>query len=276
MPITTETLHDLITCGNTSAVLKAVTARPELLDSPCHYAEDLGRMEYPLHLAASFGHYTMVERFLKIRPADIDRVTKKGQTAVHMIARDTFSAIPMEHHVSLLRLFLSRGSKALTIADKKGRLPLHLAVLQADKRTIVYIANHNKSALTAKDACGRTPFHSAVIAARRDVAQLFLAIADNRRIVNTHDEEDQSPLTSACRVNLKMVKLVLSAPRDRDEINYADLKGVTPLIAALKAGKIDIAIFLLENGATVPRPVELTVKCRLTLRQARRLLKRRE
>ena len=227
---------------------------------------------YPLHLAVAHSHLSIARTILRSFPSYVDHLDENGKTAMHVVVENSLKKIPSGEHVPLLKLLFKHNSKALSIADKQGRKPLHLAALHADEETFTYLINRKYFCVEGHpidevDAKGFSPFHLAVAAGRHDIVKTFLDNSDDS-LLESYDKKMRTPFFSACRVDLQMVKILwASSPL---YLEVTDVDEMSPLLAALNEGLVDVAVFLLEEGALFAKceDLRLTEKGLATLKEA--------
>lgn len=227
---------------------------------------------YPLHMAVAYCRLGIARTILRSFPSYVDHLNENGRTAMHVVVENALEKIPSGGHVPLLKLLFKHNSKALGIADKQGRKPLHLAALHADVETVTYLINHEHysvdvHSLNEVDADGLSPFHLAVAAGRLDIIKAFLDNSDDS-ILESYDKKMRTPFFTACRVDLRIVKMLWTASPYYLEVT--DAEEDSPLVAALNEGLVDVAAFLLEEGALFAKyeDIKLTEKGLETLKEA--------
>lgn len=242
-----------------------IASQPRLLYSSC----DCEVAKYPLHAAAAYGRYNLMKRFLTLAPDLVDTVNGKGQTAMHLLIENFDEKLSAGEQVRLLKFLLEKmESKALMIADAKGRTPLHVAALHAKAGTVGFLMEQLDDLPLGKDEDGLTPFHAAIRAGRHKVVEVFLEYTDE--FVSVCDNEGRSPFLSACLVDLKMVKLIWGITDAY--LNVKDAKGMSPLLAMLNGGCLEVATFLLKHRALSVDEEKLTADGQKTLEHATRLV----
>lgn len=247
-------------------VRSLVASQSRLLYSSC----DCEVAKYPLHAAAAYGRYNLMKHFLALAPDLVDTVNKKGQTTMHLLIENFNEQLSAGEQIRLLKFLLEKQeSKALTIADAKGRTPLHLVSLYAKAGTVGYLMEQLEDLPLEKDEDGLTPFHAAVRAGRHDVVEVFLEYSDE--FVSVCDNKNCSPFLSACLVDLRMTKLIWGITDVY--LNFKDAEGMSPLLAMLNGGCLEVAAFLMKHRALPVDDEKLTADGRKTLEHATRLVR---
>ena len=234
-------------------------------------------IKHPLHLAASHGCVKEMAAILSLLPSYVDAVDEDGRTAMHIIVENALEKISLEVRKYMLDILFGHGSSALHIADKQGRTPLHLASLHADEATIEYLIKRDRASIGynahrfQRDRQGFTPLHLAIVASRHAIVRVFLELAEPP--LGSCNNMLRSEFFSACCIDLQMAELLWISPASHQYIDVCDCDCTSPLTATLNKGLVDVAAFLLKNGALFNKMNALTEEGRATLGKAVRLIK---
>ncbi|KTD49735.1 Ankyrin repeats (3 copies) [Legionella quinlivanii] len=123
--------------------------------------------ENALHRAARVGNSKLMDELLK-DAAFIDAKTELGDTALLIAARG--------HHYETTKILVNNKA-SVTIANKRGELPIHFAATAADVDLNVLI--WSKETLNALNIQGETPLHYAVAAGSLANVKMLLANSAN-------------------------------------------------------------------------------------------------
>ncbi|XVF03985.1 hypothetical protein REPUB_Repub05bG0041500 [Reevesia pubescens] len=192
-----------------------------------------------LHIAARFGHASLVREMIKRKPSLVLSTNLKGETPVHIASRaghekivnsfidsvkdfsniyiarirDIYGNTPLHGSVknkhSEVVLALSRQDvQSLELVNDAGESPLSIAI---DLR-YVGIANDiidlNSRTLLFKSLNGQTALHVAVL--RRDIGTMRKVLQKYPSSVHQHDEKLRTPLHYAAALNdHNMVKAII-------------------------------------------------------------------
>lgn len=171
--------HDLLTWarqGNASLVR-------DLLDKGADANATTGGGLTPLHLAASGGHWYVIEElFSAVPPADVNSVAEGGRTPL-MSAMQSCN----EKVISLL---LSHGA-AINMTDRENWTALHMAAVKGKKEAVEQLLGAGADFM-AMDFMGRTP---AKVAKENSAAGALLAEKEKQFLVEKNRQE-QKKLTS--------------------------------------------------------------------------------
>ncbi|KAL0459597.1 UNVERIFIED_CONTAM: hypothetical protein Slati_0586900 [Sesamum latifolium] len=181
-----------------------------------------------LHVAAAMNKVDIMEILcLGYMDIDLDSVNSRGQTALHLAA--------IHGQVEAIQFLVSVGSN-VDSTDRFGWTPLHYAAQEGHFEAVEFLLNHlvySKYAITKE---GQTAFDLAVerkfgpirfFMLRRPVAES----CKNRRPFKGHIES---------------VKVLVSQGACVDVV---DGSGYTPLLRAVEAGNVEVAVYLLSRGA---------------------------
>ncbi len=157
-------------------------------------------------------HTQNITKLLKLKP-DPNAANGDGQTALHLAAENTASG-------ELTGVLVAAGAD-VNVADKAGRMPLHLAVAARNGNAVVALLRAGAKA-GFRDKRGRTP--------------LFYAVPDKAVYNYNHDAPPE------------IVSRLLRAKADP---KATDDVGFTPLHLAAQARAVEFARTLVENGADV-------------------------
>ena len=131
--------------------------------------------ELPLHCAC----YQSSPEILKLVMTDINLVSTKGETALHIAIRSKAFGIVD---------FLVKDTQCdLAVATEHGELPLHYACRYAPLETVRFISDHSLCSLNTSTCRGDTPLH---IACQRGSLDIVQYLADDLRCYTGLVNED--------------------------------------------------------------------------------------
>ncbi|KAJ4303131.1 hypothetical protein N0V90_002023 [Kalmusia sp. IMI 367209] len=190
----------------------------------------------------------MAEEFMKAWK-NFDDKDDNGMTVLHY-------AVEFLDDEKIERYYLKRGAAA-DITDKHGRTPLHLAVSAEREKVVSVLLKYGAKASTKNDT-GMTPLMLACEAGAMKVVKLFM-IKDNSSIdkfadaVVKQDNKDKTALHYAIeseKFSEPDLKIIVDAFASKmEEIDLQTREGRTVLHTAIIAGKITVALQLLEHHA---------------------------
>ncbi|XP_019687805.1 ankyrin repeat and death domain-containing protein 1A isoform X8 [Felis catus] len=153
-----------------------------------------------LHLAASRGHLTVLQRLVDIR-LDLEEQNVKKQSCLH------YAALGGSEDVA--RALIHAGGHT-NIADHQGASPMHLAV-RHNFPALVQLLIDAGSDLDATDNRQQTPLHLAAEHAWQDIAEMLLVTGVN---LNLRDKQGKTALAVAARSNhISLVDMIIKADR---------------------------------------------------------------
>ena len=118
--------------------------------------------ELPLHCAC----YQSSPEILKLVMTDINLVSTKGETALHIAIRSKAFGIVD---------FLVKDTQCdLAVATEHGELPLHYACRYAPLETVRFISDHSLCSLNSSTCRGDTPLHIACQRGSLDIVQYLV------------------------------------------------------------------------------------------------------
>ena len=195
----------------------------------------------PLHLACLGLDENVGVELLVQHNADVNSLTKKGQTPLLILAR---TGSP-----KLFQYLLDHGAKP-EIPDKNGWTCLHHAAIDRNLELCKILLGWSTVDIDAQDSDGDTPLHWMFIFpnALPELVQMFL---DRGVKVNEQNKNSEGPLHKACTVgNVPAIRLLLDHHADIDDDNVF---GRTALHAALETKNLELVNLLVERGADVYR-----------------------
>ena len=205
--------------GDMEVVKKLISANPHSVN-----CRDLdGRHSTPLHFAAGYNRVTVVEYLLE-HGADVHAKDKGGLVPLH-------NACSYGHY-EVTELLIKHGA-CVNVADLWKFTPLHEAAAKGKFEICKLLLKHGADA-NKKNRDGNTPL-DLVKEGDHDVADLLRG--------------DAALLEAAKKGNLSRVQKLST----QENINCRDNQGrnSTPLHLAAGYNNVEVAEFLLENGADV-------------------------
>ena len=214
-----------------------------LIDAGADVRAVNSQAETPLDFAASAG-YAEVIAYLLEKGSNIEHWSWNRWTPLHRAAR--------AGHVEAVSLLLNKGASLLA-SDKKKNLPIHLAarsgVLEVVAMLITAQPKQQKRQLFHKGAKDATPREVAFFCSYyhihrylRTLESEFAAVPQKLTLANQITEAIE-------RGSLALVQEILSfAP---EALESRDDDGQPPLHVAIQENQPEIAVFLLEHGASI-------------------------
>ena len=199
----------------------------------------------PLHMAAAAGHVSVVDALLRHGGADVNAKNNRKSTPLHLAVTGACVSV-------VDRLLSAVAPKDIDVVsgDDTGATPLHLcaltgsAMLDVAEKLIAYGANAN-----ATDQGGRTPLHWALQRGHGRFSVLLMVRGGARcdlgdalfGVTALHlaaSSDDSGMLTHMLRQN--------------PNVDVRDVKGQTPLRAAIARGAANAVRCLLLEGKAKP------------------------
>ncbi|KAB2018874.1 hypothetical protein ES319_D08G259900v1 [Gossypium barbadense] len=199
----------------------------------------------PIHRAAVGGHVEVL-RLLFLKGANVDALTKDGNTALHLAVE--------ERRKDCIRLLLANGSKPDVRNTKEGDTPLHIAAGLGDEQIVKLLlqkgANkdiRNKTGKTAYDVAveyGHVRLFDALklgdslcFAARKGEVRSIQRLIENGAAINGRDQHGWTALHRASfKGRIDTVKTLIDKGID---IDLKDEEGYTALHCAVESGHTD-------------------------------------
>ncbi len=206
----------------------------------------------PLYYAASLNQTEIVDLLLSYHadpnsPVEIN----KGSSSY-----DTPSA-PLHYaaevgNLRIARLLVAAGAQ-VNARGQSGRTPLHFAGTQLGMMQFLI---EKGADVTVRDTEGVAPLDEAVWQGSLDAVAILLA--HGARLNEMEPKTGATPINEAAyRGHAAIVKYLLQF---RPDVETPDKRGATPLENAIRMGKEDPALWLLEAEATTPRPPQFFEK----------------
>jgi ankyrin repeat protein len=189
---------------------------------------------------------------LRLKRMDIAEVLVMHMGGWGLEVKDEWgrTALQLAVQASNLRmttLLLSAGAKAVT-EDTKGLTPLLLGAVDQRLDIMQVLAGHmGGQGLEAKDAMGRTALHFMVEAGSLEMATLLLSAGANAA---TTDKDGESPLLSAVKLGRLDIMKVLLKHMAGHGLEAKDKRGGTALHWAVEEDRADMVTLLLSAGAS--------------------------
>jgi len=233
-PDSDKTLCDVALAENHKEVVRVLAAK--------------GATDIPkIHLSAYLGDLDGI-RSLVEQSKDVEKKDKNGKTPL--------SYASLGGNAEIVRFLIDQDAK-LDAADKKGMTPLHYAAFGNHKATVGLLLAGGADINADSDK--GTPLHMAISSASNpatsdndptDMAELLI---DRGADLNVSSKTAGTPLHLAVgRVQKRMVKLLIAKGADVNAKGGEEVKGGTPLHAAvLHPYGADVAVSLIRNGADV-------------------------
>ena len=187
-------------------------------------------------LASQEGHPAVVKAICEFNP-DLTLRSKTGRNAIH--------AACFHGHIHCIKIILDAAdcSALVTVSDKDGWSPLHLAAQEGNLDIVAHLVSLNYVDMNPRALNGRTPLHNAVLKGRLEVAQFLI---ESGATIDIQDSKSWTPLHVACQHGyLKIAKLLAE---HRAGINDTIDSGRNSLHLAAFEGHAEVATFLLERG----------------------------
>lgn len=211
--------------------------------------------ETPLHLAAGKGHCDVVIELMANR-ANAGAKDKERRTPLYVATRNGHTAVVIE---------LLAYRTGVDAADTKGMTPLCIAAERGHSGIVAALISHQANVI-ASDQSGRTPLH---IAAQHGCEEITAKLLTFHANANAADHSGQTPLHIAAQFGqIEVVTLLaerLASPSNEApcietiyaasyccaDLNAADMRGNTPVLAAARSGHFDVVKHLISVGASV-------------------------
>jgi len=190
----------------------------------------------PLIVAASVGHLQVVDYLLN-KGADIQAVNKMGMGALHYAV--------IGEHLDVVKLLIEKGAD-VNIPSMMGS-PFHRAVFGGNMEMIRLLLGAGADIDAVMASSGWTPMHIAALSGWYEAAKI---LAENGCDLNIVDKRGATPLYySVLTGNREAAKVAVLLLNSGAEFNKTMPDGSTPLLTAVKKGKEDAVMILLEKGA---------------------------
>lgn len=196
--------------------------------------------------AARFGDVQGVNRYAA-EGFDVNEKTKQGKTALILAAS--------AGHAKVVEALVGLGADVQT-HDNNGATALILAATQGHAEVVRALLKHGAD-VAAKDHDGGTALLNAVFFGYRDAAAELLKYKQGIDALDLNE----AMLIAAGMGHNDIVKDMIQS---RMSVNVTGLNNRTPLMAAVKFGRLDTVRLLLENGSD-PAPQDADGNTALTI-----------
>ncbi len=193
----------------------------------------------PLFIAASNGHYAIVEKLLHVQGINPNIPGLGGRTPLQI-------AIEREQ-VAIADALIKSGLVDINVADDQRCTALHYAAARGLTHIVLLLIEH-KVFVNASNSKGNTPLHLAAAQSRSDVVHILI---DTEGVdVNIADVDGYTPLhKTICMGNLDTINMLLNDTRT--QVNTIARGNLTPLLSAVSRGLYGVVEILIARGADV-------------------------
>ncbi|KAJ5882525.1 ankyrin [Penicillium soppii] len=193
--------------------------------------------DLPLHFAVSRGYPTAVEQILERKP---DLIEAKG----HM-GRTALSLALFQDQLNIVDSLLEKGAD-IAVLDDEDNNSLHAAAWGGHLNAAEEILKKKPDLINEKGNGGRTALSFALFRGHLDVFDFLF----DKGAEITVDEEGVTPFHLAAKGGyLQAVEKIFRSRSDL--LNSKDDDGQTALIKASEDGHVDVATYLLKEGADI-------------------------
>jgi len=194
-------------------------------------ARDKGRTT-PLHLASYYGRVEIVRELLE-RGATVFIRNKKGQTPLHLVLEGNCNC---RDGVSIVRLLLALGRRCVDVdaLDRSNETPLHLACKYGKFEIALLLLKHG-ARVDTRNIQYQTPLHQLSLSwpwRFEEVVRIATELKNRDADINARGKNHETPLHMAYRnYRLEIAQWLLQNGADKDAKNN---KGETPSQLALR------------------------------------------
>jgi ankyrin repeat protein len=222
----------------------------------------------PLIIAATFGDNKIASLLLSYH-ADPNAALKR-QPDVGQLAATPLQCAARTGNLQMAGMLINAGAE-VNATGEAGRTPLSFAVSSNHLDMIRFLIEKGAEVIV-RDAEGASPLDDAAWRGSLDVVAMLLA--HGARLNESDTQTGATPINEAAyRGHTAVIRYLLQF---HPNLAIPDKKGYGPLENAIRMGKEDSALLLLEPGAKVPdEAVETAIK-RDESRLIRELLRRKE
>nr|GMC84178.1 putative ankyrin repeat protein RF_0381 [Ipomoea batatas] len=211
----------------------------------------------PVHHAAGNGHIEVL-RLLLLKGANVNALTKDGDTALHLAVR--------ERRRDCTRLLLASGALTDIRNSRDGNTPLHIAAGNGDEQ-MVRLLLQNGAEKNTRNKHGKTSYDVAAenghnrlfdalrlgdnlcAAARNGDVGAIQKLLDHGANVNGRDQNGWTALhRAAFKGRIEAARALIDNGVD---VNCRDEEGYTALHCAVECGHADVAELLVKKGADI-------------------------
>ena len=265
-----STLETLVTQmlasgGDYSADDARVIALNQLLESGLfNGCLDQEGMAFPLRLHLRAGIERLATCYRNDFPALLNHMPRQTLNCPDRSGATPLATAIGRRSAPLVTALLRRGAEAsLNNTDRAGATPLLAAVRSAQPGVVrALLIMGADASLDQADYDGITPLRAAIEAGATEIVQLLLPYADTALLNRPGVPDGATPLLLAVRNRrVDLVELLLAKGASAS-VDQADIRGITPLLAA--GTEIALVMPLLKYGASLTalhRPVEANTTC---------------
>lgn len=194
--------------------------------------------------AAFEGDLNKLESILAENPKQVLSKDADGRTPIHWATS--------AGHVSCVKRLLNNGDTFEIdlddMTDESGWSPLHIVCSTGNMEIFLLIMKHSpKPDVNAPTLItGQTPLHFAI--SKKNFLIATSLVVDYNASCRIKDKKGQYPFHRAAAIgSRKACELLIKT--GKSPLNAKDVYGFTPLHHAMAEGHVDIALFLVEQGA---------------------------
>ncbi|MEO1218887.1 MAG: ankyrin repeat domain-containing protein [Bacteroidota bacterium] len=186
----------------------------------------------------------ILRRLLAFRKTNVNAKSRDGNTALHfaiMSDRPAMAREILEHSMLELR---EHSLLKLNVKNKKGDVPLHVAVSAAKQDLVHTLLAHPKIDLNVEDSYGNTPLHRAIEIRSLNLVQQLLRKSQTN--VNAQDKLGNTPLHLAASANMASITRALLERHDiRPDIQ--NLEGDAPIHSVVWCDALTVLAILASD-----------------------------
>ena len=193
----------------------------------------------PLHYACEYGHFIIVE-YLISKGANINAKDKNGNYAIHHAS--------IGGHLPIVQYLIENQNFDIHLKGAYEMTPLHFACQKGKIFVAKYLIEKQNADINSRGGYEMTPIHCASTEGHNHIIEYLISKGAN---INVKNEDGNYPIHFAASLGRYSTVQYFIEKLKNIEIDIKGKNDKTPLHYACECHRLEIAAFLISNGAKI-------------------------